>query len=130
MFLVALLLFWWQILAWARRSAPKQAAAILLLFLAMFPGAALGAIIFTAPDPIYPAYTGQTNYPWNMGPLVDQQIGGLMMLMGGNLAYLGVIIWLLLRVLKPASSKTEEVDPAWHKNFTGLQGYGANGGVD
>ena len=64
----------------------------------------LGALIVFAPRPIYLVHLTSTA-PWGLSPLVDQQLGGLLMWVPAMLPYLGVGLWYAwfnLRLGEPA----------------------------
>ena len=71
-FLLSSTVMWWVLLA-GRRSL--RGAATLGIFIAAFPGTALGAALLLAPRPLYPPYIGAS-----MGhALADQQTAGVIM---------------------------------------------------
>lgn len=91
------LLFWWALL---RPSAPRgvSGAALLYLFTTMVHTGALGALLVFSRTVWYPPATGAPPL-WNLAPLDDQQLGGLIMWVPGGLAYLGAALLLLARTL-------------------------------
>ncbi|MEX2446802.1 MAG: cytochrome c oxidase assembly protein [Dehalococcoidia bacterium] len=99
---LAALLFWGRVRWLAARRPAQQVVAAALLFAAMFPDLVLGAFLAFASTPLYEAH--RTVSVTGLAPLVDQQLGGLLMLMVGGMAYLGVALALMLRLLnQPAS---------------------------
>ena len=99
MFFGFALLFWWPIIDPVPRhhKMPKHWA-IAAIFLTMVVGIGIGAILTLSPSVIYPFYLGAEN-PWGLSPLVDQQIGGVIMWVGGGFLYLLILIGLLVSVL-------------------------------
>src|SRR5581483_1810188 len=89
-------LFWWNALGqgrvWRASILPRMA----YLFLAGLPCALLGAILTFAARPLYASYVrdfpelglGQIiRLQWGLSALTDQQLGGLLMWIGGGLCY-------------------------------------------
>jgi cytochrome c oxidase assembly factor CtaG len=103
-FLATAVIFWWPLLGPARRLAPLGAA--VYLFAAMAASSVLGIILTFAPPGLYPAYLQPIDelgilpllrQGWGLTPAADQQLGGLLMWVPGNLAYLGALIAMLAR---------------------------------
>jgi len=93
-------------LMWRAILAPAAAPGPVLVALATTIGqmGLLGALIVFAPRPIYLVHLTSTA-PWGLGPLVDQQLGGLLMWVPAMLPYLGVGLWYAwsnLRLGEPA----------------------------
>ena len=76
-----------------RLSYPMQMGYVFLLSLAQI--IVFGAITF-APEPIYQFYVNAPRV-WNLSPLADQQIGGLIMKVGGGALFLGIFITLFFK---------------------------------
>ncbi len=102
----AALLFWWT----ALRPISGQSYAPLLgrlvyLFVAAIPSSLLGILLTFSGSPLYPSYVRAAGSPlglslmsdWNLTPLADQQLGGLLMWVPGGLVYLLAIVWLWVR---------------------------------
>jgi putative membrane protein len=93
-------------LMWRAILAPAAAPGPVLVALVTTIGqmGLLGALIVFAPRPIYLVHLTSTA-PWGFGPLVDQQLGGLLMWVPAMLPYLGVGLWYAwsnLRLGEPA----------------------------
>ena len=58
----------------------------------------LGGLITLAPEPLYVAYVGRTA-AWNLTPLADQQLAGVLMWVPLGLPYLAAGLWLASRLL-------------------------------
>jgi putative membrane protein len=86
-FLLAGVLFWWAVLGGDPRSRQGGSFAIVYLLMAMLHTAALGAALTLAPSPWYAGYAASTG-ALGVGPMEDQQLGGLMMWVPGGVAYL------------------------------------------
>ncbi|MEO5987196.1 MAG: cytochrome c oxidase assembly protein [Candidatus Limnocylindria bacterium] len=109
-FLGAALLFWWPVIGadpspW-RLPHPVR---LLYLFLAMPQNSFLGVALMSASTVLYPHYltNGRT---WGMSPLDDQALGGVIMWVVGDLAFLAgmmavVVIWMRLE-----DRRTERLD--------------------
>jgi len=93
-FLSTAWLFWWH-LATLTRHRLRGVAAALYLLAAIPPGAALGAVLTFPSHPLYPA---QARHALEAGtdPLLDQRIGGLVMWIPLDFAYLAVVVWLVV----------------------------------
>ncbi|SAL59174.1 membrane protein [Caballeronia choica] len=104
-FLVSALLFWWTVFGNPARGE-RGAHALLSLFTTMVHTSALGALLTLAPGIWYPSYIESTS-ALGFDPLLDQQLGGLVMWVPGGLAYLigGLVVgarWLTRRTPRPA----------------------------
>ena len=98
-FLGAALLFWWPAIGadpspW-RLAHPVR---LLYLFLAMPQNSFLGVALLSASTVLYPHYVTNARN-WGPTPLEDQQMGGMLMWVGGDLAFLAgmalvVVLWM------------------------------------
>lgn len=94
-FLVAGILFWWPVVGadpgpW-RMSHPARVGYLLLQ---MPIAAAVGLAIYFAPTVLY-AHYATNERAWGPSPIVDQQIGGLLMWTAGDLAMLVAVAVLI-----------------------------------
>lgn len=90
-FFVSGMLFWWPVIA--ADPIPHRmsvAGRIAYLVLQMPVNAAVGLVIYFAPLVLYPHYLLLAR-TWGPSPLVDQQIGGLIMWTAGDLILLAAI---------------------------------------
>jgi cytochrome c oxidase assembly factor CtaG len=105
-FLATATIFWWPIVGPLpeRRLAPLAAA--LYLFAAMVAGSVLGIILTFAPPGLYPTYLNPVDRlgivvllreGWGLSPAIDQQLGGLLMWVPGNLVYFWACVAALAR---------------------------------
>jgi putative membrane protein len=99
-FLVTALLFWWAVLG-ESFNGPPRGASILYLFTTMMHTGALGALLTVSDNLWYPAYA-RTTEAFDLTPLEDQQLGGLIMWVPGGLVYVIVGLLLCLRWLTQA----------------------------
>jgi putative copper resistance protein D len=96
----AALLFWWPAIGvdpspW-RLAHPLR---LFYLFLAMPQNSFLGVSIMEAPAVLYPHYVTNAR-SWGISPLADQELGGVLMWVSGDVAFLvamGVVVWLWVR---------------------------------
>lgn len=97
-FLITALFFWWTVL---RDGTTKSGCgiAIVYLFTTMMHTGALGALLTFSSHPWYAGYL-QTAAALGWEPLVDQQLGGLIMWIPGGLVYAGVALTLAARWLQ------------------------------
>jgi cytochrome c oxidase assembly factor CtaG len=97
--------FWWSAFGAGRRAMLGFGAGVGALFLTMLHTGLLGILITLAPAPLYPSYAAAT--PWlGLGPLEDQQLAGIVMLIPGGLAYLAGGLALLAAWLAAAEART------------------------
>ncbi|HYD34094.1 MAG TPA: cytochrome c oxidase assembly protein [Methylophilaceae bacterium] len=97
-FLVTALFFWWTVF----RDGETRAGcgtAILYLFTTMMHTGALGALLTFAGTPWYAGYS-TTSIALGWDPLMDQQLGGLIMWIPGGLVYIGAALTLGARWLQ------------------------------
>jgi putative membrane protein len=100
MFMVTATIMWWPVMS----SVPElprlsHGPAMLYLFLVGIPMQAVAALITTADQVLYPWYSAAPR-TWGLSPLDDQQLGGLIMWVPGNLYMflaIGVVFMLWAR---------------------------------
>jgi putative copper resistance protein D len=87
-FLGAALLFWWPVVGAdpARWRLPHPVR-LFYLFLAMPQNSFLGIALMSAPLALYSHYL-TNGRDWGPSPIVDQSIGGMLMWVGGDVAFL------------------------------------------
>ena len=107
-FLGAALIFWAAVLE--RRPAEGRAAALLAVFATAVQSCALAALLTTTPRVWYPAYSGAVS-PWNIAPLADQQLAGLVMWVPCCALLLGSALALLARLLRDVEDRAERLAP-------------------
>jgi putative membrane protein len=94
------LIYWWVIIdPVPRHHRLPEGWAIGSIFLSMMIGSGIGAILTLSGSVLYPFYQNVAN-PWGWSPLVDQQVGGLIMWVGSFLLYAAVGIWLAAKFLQ------------------------------
>jgi putative membrane protein len=123
-FLVTATIFWWPVLAPLehRRLAPLPAVAY--LYTAALANTVLGVLLTFAPVGLYPAYMHPSDElgalhlirdVWGLDPQADQQLGGLLMWLGGMLAFLWAVMAMLARwyaaARDPASAVKTQPSP-------------------
>ncbi|MGW8313916.1 MAG: cytochrome c oxidase assembly protein, partial [Desulfuromonadales bacterium] len=96
-FLVTGTVFWWPLVGPAASQALNTFFAMVYLFTAALANSILGIIFAFAPTLIYTAYQNPDDSlqilkllreNWGLSPLLDQQLGGLIMWVGGGLIFL------------------------------------------
>jgi putative membrane protein len=103
-FLGTALLFWWAVLGRDARSRTNSGFALAYLFTTMLHTSALGALLTLAPTPWYEGYAATTAL-FGLGPVEDQQLGGLVMWIPGGFAYVAAGLVMVARLLaRPALS--------------------------
>lgn len=91
-FLATAWLFWWHLATPSRRRL-EGPSAVFYVVAAIPPGAALGAVLTFAGNPIYPVQAAATA-ALGGDPLLDQRIGGLVMWVPMDLGYILVAVLL------------------------------------
>jgi putative membrane protein len=87
-FLGAALLFWWPVIgADPSRWRLPYPVRLFYLFLAMPQNSFLGIALMSAPITLYPHYLTNLR-DWGPSPIVDQNIGGMLMWVGGDVVFL------------------------------------------
>jgi putative membrane protein len=87
-FLAAGLLFWWPVVGLdpSRWRLPHPVR-LFYLFLAMPQNSFLGVALMSAPASLYPHYVTNVR-SWGPTPAVDQNVGGMLMWVGGDVVFL------------------------------------------
>ena len=106
-FLITALLFWWSVLVAAPRRT-WHGVAIAALFSTMVYTGGLGALLTLSRTLWYPAY-GEAAGLWNLTPLEDQQLAGLIMWAPGGISYLLATLWLMYDWLRVSESRVIRV---------------------
>ena len=109
-FLAAALLFWWPAIGvdpspW-RLPHPVR---LLYLFLAMPQNSFLGVALLSAPTVLYRHYATNVR-DWGPTPLVDQQLGGTIMWVAGDLAFLAGMALVVLLWMRHEERRTVRLD--------------------
>ncbi|HEX2981773.1 MAG TPA: cytochrome c oxidase assembly protein [Anaerolineaceae bacterium] len=94
MFMGSALIGWWPVLGPDLTGQMRPAVKLGYLIPSLFSCTALAALITLSAVPLYPFYA-QTTLAWGLTPLVDQQVGGLVMWMTGDLIDLILIVWVV-----------------------------------
>jgi putative membrane protein len=89
-FLGSAIMFWWALLR-ANRERAAYAIAVGNLFATSMHTGLLGALMVVSTRLFY-VTTSSTGIPWNLNPLQDQQLAGLIMWVPGGLIYAGAAI--------------------------------------
>jgi cytochrome c oxidase assembly factor CtaG len=106
LFMATAVIGWWPVLGRVQFvSMPLgDLGRVLYLIASMFPCTALAALITLSPSVLYTFY-GTAPQQWGLAPLVDQQIGGLIMWLPGDMIFLLALIIVFSRWLnQPPSS--------------------------
>jgi putative copper resistance protein D len=110
LFLGSALLFWWPVVGldpapW-RLSHPVR---MIYVFLQMPQNTFLAVVILNAAAPLYPHYETLVR-DWGPTPLVDQQLAGSIMWLGGDLLFLAALAALLLGWMRHEERETARSD--------------------
>ncbi len=91
------IMMWWPLTSnlpeLPRLSYPFQLGYLFLLSVAQI---IVFATLTFAPEPLYDFYVNAPRI-WNLSPLVDQQIGGIIMKIGGGALFLGIFITIFFK---------------------------------
>ena len=109
-FLVAALLFWWPITGvdpspW-RMPYPVR---LFYLFLALPQNSFLGVALLSAGEVLYPHYV-TNGRPWGPTPLEDQQLGGVLMWVIGDIAFLIGMVIVIVGWMRHEERRTARLD--------------------
>ena len=109
-FLVAALLFWWPITGvdpspW-RMPYPVR---LFYLFLALPQNSFLGVALLSAGEVLYPHYV-TNGRPWGPTPLEDQQLGGVLMWVVGDIAFLIGMVIVIVGWMRHEERRTARLD--------------------
>ena len=107
LFILASLIMWWPICSQVQ-SIPKLIYPIQMLYLFVMSLAQIivfGIVTF-AREPIYQHYIDAPRI-WNITPLVDQQLGGIIMKVGSGFLFLFLIIIVFFKWFEEDSNSTE-----------------------
>jgi cytochrome c oxidase assembly factor CtaG len=104
-FIVFGVIYWWPIFSPMKEDLPRLSIGgqVLYLFFSGMPIVALGAGLTFAP----PLYTPYINAPriWGLSAATDQQLGGLIMWIPGNILYIGIVSILFIRWMQQQEAK-------------------------
>lgn len=105
MFIGTAFLFWWPIIdPMPRHHKYSTGMTLAQIGFAMLAGKILGALITFSTTPIYDSYV-EADRVWGISPLVDQQLSGLVMLVGAFIIYAVTFFVLLTRALLRADRR-------------------------
>jgi putative membrane protein len=107
MFISTAVMMWWPLISSSKDLPPISEPAKMLYLL----GLAIAQILVFAPITFSdaPLYDFYVNAPvvWNLSNLADQQIGGLIMKVGGGLLFMALFIRIFLRWAKNERNNTK-----------------------
>jgi cytochrome c oxidase assembly factor CtaG len=106
-FMVFGLMYWWPVFS-PSRLLPRLSIGgqVLYLFLSGMPTVALGAGLTFSP-PLYAPYLAAPRI-WGLSPTTDQQLGGLIMWVPGNIIYIVIVSILFIRWMQGQETKQRE----------------------
>lgn len=106
-FFLAAVFFWRPLVDPFYRPKPNRGVAVFYLFTTTLHATILGVFMTVAPSPWYPHYSGLTEL-WNLSPLEDQQLAGLIMWMPACVTYAICALILFGAVLARDSQPAEQ----------------------
>ena len=111
MFMGTAVLMWWPVLSslheYPRLAYPWQ---VLYLFLLSLLPAVIGAMITFASTVVYPFYAEAPRL-WGISAVTDQQMGGLIMKLGGSVVFWLVLIIVFFQWFNQEEAKAKMVQP-------------------
>ena len=109
-FLGAALLFWWPVIGAdpARWRLPHPVR-LFYLFLAMPQNSFLGIALMSAPTTLYPHYVSNLR-EWGPTPIVDQNVGGMLMWVGGDVVFLLAMGFVVAAWVRHEDRRTARAD--------------------
>ena len=110
-FLVSALAFWALVIDAAPRRRLGYGPAILLVFVTMLTGAALGALITFSSTVLYPVY-GAGARLWGTTPLADQQAAGAIMWIPPGAVLFLTVVFLALRWFEDVDRRVRAAESA------------------
>ncbi len=109
-FLGAALLFWWPVVgADPSRWRLPHPARLFYLFLAMPQNSFLGVAIMSASTVLYPHYLTNVR-DWGPTPLADQNLGGVLMWVGGDMMFLVAMGLVVAAWVRQEDRRTARLD--------------------
>jgi putative membrane protein len=112
------LLFWWLLAQAGIRRQPGFGLALVLVFTTMMQGTLMGALITLASEPWYPIHALGAEL-WNLTPLEDQQLAGLIMWIPGAPVYLLAFLLLMRGWLRAAEREVRRWEDSGWPGMTG-----------
>jgi putative membrane protein len=108
-FFITALLFWWAVIHPLRTRHQGHLVSLLAVFTMALQGGALGVLIMVSREAWYPAHV-EGAAAWNLSPVADQQLAGLIMWVPGGMVYLAAglaVVAHWLRASKRISDRRE-----------------------
>ena len=104
-YIVTGVLYWWPVFSPLTEGWPRlsMGGRLLYIFLGGMPSVLLGAGL-TFSEPLYEPYIHAPRI-WGLSPIMDQQVGGLIMWVPANIAYIIVASVIFLRWMQAQDSK-------------------------
>jgi len=103
-FLVTAVAFWWVVIGSSNGGVVSRGYSVLLVFAMAMQSVFLSVLLTFARAPWYSAYTATTG-SWNLDPLTDQQLAGVIMWVPAGLVYLGAGLALAVTWLREAEGE-------------------------
>jgi cytochrome c oxidase assembly factor CtaG len=102
-FFLAAVIFWWSVFA-GGRSGERRGIALLSVFTTALHTTVLGVLLTFSTKIWYPTYGMATNR-WELSPIEDQQLGGLIMWVPGGMVFLAAGLALAALWLKESGMR-------------------------
>lgn len=109
-FVIAALLFWWPVVgADPGRWRLPYPVRLFYLFLAMPQNSFLGVALMSAPAVLFPHYLTNLR-PWGPTPIADQNLGGIVMWVFGDLVFLAAMACVVAAWVRHEDRRTARLD--------------------
>jgi putative copper resistance protein D len=109
-FMIAALLFWWPVVgADPGRWRLPYPVRLFYLFLAMPQNSFLGVALMSAPAVLFPHYLTNLR-PWGPAAIADQNLGGILMWVFGDLAFLTAMACVVVAWVRQEDRRTARLD--------------------
>lgn len=107
-FMGAALLSWWPVMGPSHQIS-SSFLKIGYIFVQKLPPTVLGAVLVFAEAPLYANYANQSVRLWDWSPLIDQQIGGVLMWVPPGIVYLIVLSFIFFRWMSDGEAESDTV---------------------
>ena len=109
LFMAAGVIGWLPVLKSSLSDRMTPLVKLVYLFPSMLSCTALAALITLSSRPLYSFY-GNASLGWALTPLTDQQLGGALMWLPGDMVYMVLIVWAFKLLLDQTSEEGQQVN--------------------
>jgi len=87
---------------------------VVYVIVVRFSGVILGNVLMWSGEVLYDVYA-KGEAAWNIEPLADQSVAGVVMMVEGTIGGLGLIAWFFFKAAKEGIEKQRLLDLAWER---------------